>query len=64
MDTYDGYVFQIVGDAFCVAFHSASDALNAALNAQWLLAKRGMVTCADQCADGDSHRCGTAQQYL
>src|SRR5215207_11444481 len=37
MDAYEGYVFQIVGDAFCVAFHSASDALNAALNAQWLL---------------------------
>src|SRR5215204_2861234 len=37
MDAYKGYVFQIVGDAFCVAFHSASDALNAALNAQWLL---------------------------
>ncbi len=37
MDTCDGYVFQIIGDAFCVAFHSASDALNAALNAQWQL---------------------------
>jgi len=37
MDAYEGYVFQIVGDAFCVAFHSASDALNAALNAQWFL---------------------------
>src|SRR5215207_10280650 len=37
MDAYEGYVFQIVGDAFCVAFHSASDALNAALNAQGLL---------------------------
>jgi predicted ATPase len=37
MDTYHGYVFQIIGDAFCVAFHSASDALNAALNAQRLL---------------------------
>ncbi|MEO7838165.1 MAG: adenylate/guanylate cyclase domain-containing protein, partial [Anaerolineales bacterium] len=37
MEPYKGYVFQIVGDAFCVAFHSASDALNAALNAQWLL---------------------------
>jgi len=34
MDTYDGYIFQIIGDAFCVAFHSASDALNAALHAQ------------------------------
>ena len=37
MDAYNGYVFQIIGDAVCVAFHSASDALNAALNAQWLL---------------------------
>jgi predicted ATPase len=34
MDTYDGYVFQIIGDAFCAAFHSASDALQAALEAQ------------------------------
>ena len=34
MDTYAGYVFQIVGDAYCVAFRSASDALNAALHAQ------------------------------
>ena len=37
MDAYNGYVFQIIGDAVCVAFHSASDALNSALNAQWLL---------------------------
>src|SRR4030095_3846585 len=37
MDAYSGYVFQIVGDSFCVAFHSASGALNAALEAQWLL---------------------------
>ena len=29
-----GYVFQIVGDAFCTAFHTAPDALNAALMAQ------------------------------
>ena len=33
----NGYVFQIVGDSFAVAFHSASDALNAALNAQHAL---------------------------
>jgi predicted ATPase len=37
MEPYDGYVFQIIGDAFCVAFHSASDAMNAALHAQRLL---------------------------
>ena len=33
----NGYIFQIVGDSFAAAFHSASDALNAALNAQRLL---------------------------
>lgn len=36
-DIYKGYIFQIVGDAVCVAFHSASEALQAALQAQWLL---------------------------
>ena len=30
----NGYVFQIVGDSFAAAFHSAGDALNAALEAQ------------------------------
>jgi predicted ATPase/class 3 adenylate cyclase len=30
----NGYVFQIVGDSFAVAFHSANDALSAALDAQ------------------------------
>ncbi len=34
---HNGYVFQIIGDAFCVAFHSAGDALNAAVSAQKLL---------------------------
>ena len=29
-----GYVFQIIGDAFCAAFHTATDALHAALAAQ------------------------------
>ena len=39
MDTHNGYVFQIIGDAFCVAFHTASDGLNAAIEAQ-----RGLKT--------------------
>src|ERR1700752_4500047 len=30
----NGYVFQVVGDSFSAAFHSASSALNAALDAQ------------------------------
>ncbi len=34
---YHGYVFQIVGDAFCAAFHFANDALHAAVKAQQLL---------------------------
>lgn len=34
IEAHNGYVFQIVGDSFSAAFHSASDALNAALNAQ------------------------------
>ena len=34
MDAHNGYVFQIVGDAFCVAFHTASDGLHAAIDAQ------------------------------
>ena len=33
----NGYVFQVVGDSFSVAFHSASDALKAALDAQRVL---------------------------
>src|SRR5215213_6176889 len=37
MDAYNGFVFQIIGDAFCVAFHTAMDALNAAVDAQQLL---------------------------
>ncbi|HEY5728893.1 MAG TPA: adenylate/guanylate cyclase domain-containing protein, partial [Anaerolineales bacterium] len=39
MDIHNGYVFQIIGDAFCVAFHSANDALNAASTAQQSLHK-------------------------
>lgn len=31
---YDGYVFQIIGDAFCVAFHTAINGVNAAIEAQ------------------------------
>ena len=34
IDMYHGFVFQIVGDAFSAAFHTARDALSAALDAQ------------------------------
>ncbi len=37
VEAHHGFVFQIVGDAFCVAFHTAVDALNASVHAQRLL---------------------------
>lgn len=37
IEAHNGYVFQIVGDSFSAAFHSASDALNVALDAQQAL---------------------------
>jgi predicted ATPase/class 3 adenylate cyclase len=37
IEARNGSVFQIVGDSFSAAFHSANDALNAALDAQRLL---------------------------
>src|SRR3990170_1241761 len=37
IEAHDGFVFQIRGDSFCVAFQTALDALNASLDAQRLL---------------------------
>src|SRR5215831_1238212 len=34
IESNGGYVFQIVGDAFCAAFHTASEGVAAALAAQ------------------------------
>jgi predicted ATPase/class 3 adenylate cyclase len=34
IQTHNGYVFQVVGDSFAASFHSASDALNAAVDSQ------------------------------
>ena len=34
IEIYNGYVFQVVGDSFAAAFHSASDALHVAVHAQ------------------------------
>ena len=34
VESHNGFVFQVVGDSFAVSFHSANDALNAALQAQ------------------------------
>jgi class 3 adenylate cyclase len=37
IQAHNGFVFRVVGDSFSAAFHTASDALNAALDAQRLL---------------------------
>jgi class 3 adenylate cyclase len=34
IDAHNGHVFQIIGDAFCAAFHTAGDALRAAAKSQ------------------------------
>jgi predicted ATPase/class 3 adenylate cyclase len=34
MEANNGYVFQIIGDAFCVGFHNAGDAVRAAIQSQ------------------------------
>ena len=34
IESQNGYVFQIIGDAFCAAFHTAGDALQASITSQ------------------------------
>src|SRR6266496_1485595 len=34
IESNNGYVFQVVGDAFCAAFHNAADAIRAAVKSQ------------------------------
>jgi len=34
IESNNGYIFQVIGDAFCLAFHNAGDALKAAIKAQ------------------------------
>src|SRR5450755_1831770 len=39
IESHGGYVFKTVGDAFCAAFHTAHDAIKAALDAQSALSR-------------------------
>lgn len=43
IEAYNGFVFQMVGDSFAAAFQNASEALQAALDAQRLLHNEGWV---------------------
>ena len=52
-----GYVFKTVGDAFCVAFAAATDAVRAAVAVQQALVARGLAGAGgDPGADGIAHR--------
>jgi predicted ATPase/class 3 adenylate cyclase len=46
IETHQGYVFKTVGDAFCAAFGSASDALDAAIDIQRGLAQEDFAAVA------------------
>src|SRR5579864_9816615 len=43
---HDGYVFKIMGDAFCATFHTPAQALGAAIEAQLTLAKEDFSSVA------------------
>ena len=43
IESQGGYVFQVIGDAFCAAFSTAGDALLAAVEAQRELAGTGLT---------------------
>lgn len=34
IEFHNGYIFQVIGDAFCAAFHTAGDAIRAAVKCQ------------------------------
>ena len=65
-EAHSGHVFQVIGDAFCIAFPTASDGLRAALTAQRALqvealvelpirVRMGLHTGAAEERDGDYH---------
>ena len=60
IQAHDGYVFQIIGDAFCAAFHTAPDALCAALAAQRSLQHEAWDPAPDHGAHGHPHRRGAS----
>jgi predicted ATPase/class 3 adenylate cyclase len=66
IEAHNGYVFQIIGDAFCAAFHTASDGLSAAIEAQRKLqteswdetpvkVRMGLHTGSAELKDNDYH---------
>jgi len=46
IESNNGYVFQVVGDGFCAAFHTPNDGLHAAVKAQTKVANRKLGCCS------------------
>lgn len=46
IESNHGFVFQVIGDAFCASFHRAGDALSAAVEAQIALQNEPLKDCA------------------
>ena len=55
----NGFVFKTIGDAFCAAFATAPDAVNAALFAQQALSEECHKRRVAPSSDGASYRSGT-----
>jgi predicted ATPase/class 3 adenylate cyclase len=52
IESHGGYVFQVIGDAFCAAFSTAGDAVLAAVEAQRELAGTGLTRSSEAAAPG------------
>ena len=52
IESHDGYVFQVIGDAFCAAFSTAGDAVLAAVDAQRELAGTGLARSSERAVPG------------
>ncbi|HMQ70546.1 MAG TPA: tetratricopeptide repeat protein, partial [Ignavibacteria bacterium] len=46
IESYNGFIFEIIGDSFCAAFEIAADAVKAAIDAQIKLAKENWTDAA------------------
>src|SRR5512142_3101795 len=62
IEAHGGYVFQIIGDAFCAAFRTVQEALDAAIDAQKRLRAEAWAPAPVQVRMGIST--GTAQVAL
>ena len=55
IESNNGFVFQIIGDAFCSSFHTAGDALKAAIEISKEITKRKLGRMRDPRPNGNPH---------